>query len=136
MAEADKQLLRSALDTLNDFCEHPAGECRYAAELEALRKDAERCARLEAELSRCGKDNCMGRLSCEVTNWVTVAARDAAVLQERERCYALALLALEYAKDADWSRADAVAGLIRRPAAAAIRATPPAAHAPAAKAQA
>jgi hypothetical protein len=42
--------------------------------------------RLRSELAKCGKDNCMGRLSRDVTNWVTVAARDAAVEAERERC--------------------------------------------------
>ena len=41
--------------------------------------------RLHAELARCGKDNCMGRLSSDVTNWVTAGARDAAVAAERER---------------------------------------------------
>ena len=35
-----------------------------------------------------------------------------AVAAERERCKALGALALEYAKDDDWQRADAVLGLI------------------------
>ena len=39
----------------------------------------------------------------------------AVVAAERERCTALGALALEYAKDADWSRAGAVLGLISHP---------------------
>ena len=37
------------------------------------------------------------------------------VAAERERCNALGALALEYAKDADWSRAGAVLGFISHP---------------------
>lgn len=40
---------------------------------------------------------------------------DAATAAERERCKNLADLAVSYAKDADWSRVDAVLGLLQRP---------------------
>lgn len=60
-----------------------AADREWYGKLEAADAEIER---LTAELSRCGKDNCMGRKSDAVTNWVTVEAMDAAVAAERERC--------------------------------------------------
>ena len=49
--------------------------------------------------------------------WAAIEAfADKVRAAERKRSHDLAQLALCYARDADWSRADAVAGLIERPA--------------------
>lgn len=86
----------------------------HAAESVAA-QDAE-IKRLQSELSKCGKDNCMGRLSREATNWVTVASRDAAVASERERCARLCDIVAGCCADRLESRAATrCAGAIRGP---------------------
>lgn len=74
----------------------PEGAARLA-ESKRYGALADEIERLRAQLAKCGKDNCLGRLSSEVTNWVTVEARDAAEAAERERWRAAVTLGHLYA---------------------------------------